>query len=265
MSEKSNEKEKKENKNKKEKKEKSEKKMKKSLSEIFSIQNTKSDFEVFYVLKGYGNHIPLEEIRSMRGKMRHLQLKVKQLESANKFLYDIVKRIDKKSEKKSEKKSKKENSDENQYKLKYHPYINQIQDQILKYKMEDEGFRKRREEMEKDRERVNEFLLREMKNNENEIIREKMKQMDQNMNYQLEIMEENQKNQEKQIDFLLENYNKKMEKDAKKNSNIKKGFNIFDYLDNFNDDENDGENKDVKKNRVYPYKNSKRIFYEKEK
>ena len=161
------------------------------------------------------------------------------------------------------------------------PYINEIERMINKYKMENEGYRKIRENethiMRRIDEKINDFLLEEtLKKNDNKYLRNQLKEMNDQLNFRLESIEHNQRVQRQKIDYIMKNYfineknkyksNYRYKKDD--NNDINKGNgnkSSIDISPSYHHSKKDSfyENDSYDKNRVYPYENSRRIFYKK--
>ena len=174
------------------------------------------------------------------------------------------------------------------------PYINEIERMINTYKMENEGYRKMRENenniMRRIDEKINDFLLEEtLKKNDNTYLRHQIKEMNDQLNFRLETIEHNQRVQRQKIDYIMQNYYRHEKNNYKshyKHSKDENDINNYKsrYKHSHNDNDNDINNgnvnkscinishkykkenyydKDDENNRIYPYENSKRIFYKK--
>ena len=167
------------------------------------------------------------------------------------------------------------------------PYINEMERILNNIKLENEGYKKIRENdkhiMRRIDEKINDFLLEEtLKNNDNKYLRNQLQEMNDQINYRLESIEQNQRSQKQKIDYIMKNYFRNEKYYLKKHSRISEDENDersknFIGKTNLNKsgldihpnyyklkDERCYDNKSSKKNRIYPYENSRRIFYEKE-
>ena len=174
---------------------------------------------------------------------------------------------------------------EQPYLMNYHnpqalPYINEIERIINNYKLENDEYKKRREiennYMRRIDAKINDFLLDEtLKKNDNQYLRNQLKEMNDQLNYRLGSIEHNQRVQRQKIDYLMKNYFKNEKKYFKNGINKNKH-----YKDNIKTDKVNSscinispsyynskgdsyfENKTSDSNNIiYPYKNSKRIMY----
>ena len=155
------------------------------------------------------------------------------------------------------------------------PYINEMERMIKTYKIENEGYKRMKENenniMRRIDEKINDFLLEEtLKNNDNKYLRNQLKEMNDQLNFRLESIEHNQRIQKQKIDYIMQNYFRNEKNKHKLNYRYSNDRDINDgnvnkscinISPNYKKDsyyENDDEN-----NRIYPYDNSRRIFYRK--
>ena len=141
---------------------------------------------------------------------------------------------------------------------------------IKTYKIQNDDLIKRRDKendlMRRIDEKINDFLLDEtLKKNENKYLRHQLKDMNVQVNYRLESIERNQRSQKQKIDYIMQNYfmneknkyksnNKyKKHKDSEQTINVNNSINISP---SYRNDSNEND-------RMYPYENSKRIYYKK--
>jgi hypothetical protein len=151
------------------------------------------------------------------------------------------------------------------------PYINEMERIIKKYKKENDDYRDRRNQenfyMRRIDEKINDFLMEEtLKKNDNTFLRNQLKEMNDQLNYRLESIERNQRSQKQKIDYIMQNYfmnekNKyksnykyKKHKDSEQTINVNKSS--INISPSYRNDSNEND-------RIYPYENSKRIYYKK--
>ena len=277
------------------------------------------------------NENNLTEKEILKLKLKNLETRTNKLEKINKILYDMIKKQDiqintqnnlneierlnqrfflKKLEPQIQNNSQnlpliQENrinqnsyiNDQPPYRYNYHPnnalpYINEIERMINTYKMENEGYRKMRENenniMRRIDEKINDFLLEEtLKKNDNTYLRHQLKEMNDQLNFRLETIEHNQRVQRQKIDYIMQSYYRHEKNNYKshyKHSNNENDINNYksQYKHSHNDNDiNNGNvnkscinishkykkrnyyDKDDENNRIYPYDNSRRIFYKK--
>ena len=86
------------------------------------------------------------------------------------------------------------------------PYINEMERILNNFKLENEGYKKIRENdnhiMRRIDEKINDFLLEEtLKNNDNKYLRHQLQEMNDQINYRLESIEQNQRSQKQKLDY----------------------------------------------------------------
>ena len=118
------------------------------------------------------------------------------------------------------------------------PYINEMERILSNIKLENEGYKKIRENenhiMRRIDEKINDFLLEEtLKNNDNKYLRHQLQEMNDQINYRLESIEQNQKAQKQKLDYIMKNYFRNEKYFLKKLSKISEDEND-DRSKNFN-------------------------------
>ena len=299
---------------------------KKTLSEIFSLNKSKdyTNTSLSFLSK---KDSKANEMDILKRKMKNLEVKTKKLEKINNIFYEMIQKqnleIDTQNNKyeleklnnrfllRNQEPSPYNNINMNLPLLQSHnmnnnnfsyyneqpymynfrplqlPYINEMERILNNFKLENEGYKKIRENdnhiMRRIDEKINDFLLEEtLKNNDNKYLRHQLQEMNDQINYRLESIEQNQRSQKQKLDYIMKNYFRNEKYYLKKRSKISEDEND-DKSKNFNGkinlnksgmdihpkyyklkDDSRYEHKSSKKNRIYPYENSRRIFYEKE-